>query len=475
MDKPLAPGDVIAGKLRVIRELGAGGMGTVYEVEHELTRHRRALKVLHERAAQDPAVVGRFLREASAAARIGNAHIAETFDAGRLDSGAPYLLMELLEGDTLDALLKQRGAIDAGELADLVIQACDGVQAAHDAGIVHRDLKPENLFVTTRDGAAFTKVLDFGISKFESARDPLSATREGVVIGTPYYMPPEQVRGEASIDARADVYALGVILYECACGARPFEAQSVEHLAVLIHQGRPTPLAERNPALSTEFCATVHKAMATERAERFPSARALADALAVFRTRASAPSAKPRIIIMPSSPPPAGPNLVTTSAGTAAEVSVRAFADTMASDRPPPLGPAVPASAAGPSRPPQAPTATSRRGAVAAAGVVLGVALLAGVGWLARSGAPAAAPPAASALPAQDRAQEHAAAPPPATLAPLPSAAPADPAPSSSASPLASAAPSASHGHAPPPHAEGAPSARSRTDQTGLANENPFR
>src|SRR5580700_7845309 len=211
-------GTIVANRLRIVRVIGVGGMGTVYEVEHELTKHHRALKVLQAKAAQQPSVVERFVREASAAGRIANAHIAETFDAGRLESGEPYLLMELIEGETLDARLRREGPIEVGELTDLVHQACEGVHAAHVSGIVHRDLKPENLIVTPRDGAPFVKILDFGISKFDSERTgALGITTEGLVMGTPYYMSPEQLIASPSLDARTDVYSLGVILYECAC------------------------------------------------------------------------------------------------------------------------------------------------------------------------------------------------------------------------------------------------------------------
>ena len=233
------PGTLVGGKLRIVRLLGTGGMGAVYEVEHELTKHRRALKLLHARYKVYPELIQRFLREASAAGRIGNPHIAETFDAGELETGDPYLVMELLKGETLADLLRRKQTLTVTEASELVRQACTGVQAAHDAGIVHRDLKPENLFVIERDHRPFVKILDFGISKFDPqlTGGEMSMTREGTSLGTPLYMPPEQVRGDKRIDARADVYALGVILYECVTGRRPYEAETLAHLAVLIHEG----------------------------------------------------------------------------------------------------------------------------------------------------------------------------------------------------------------------------------------------
>jgi serine/threonine protein kinase len=280
----LVPGSIIAGKFRVVRPLGVGGMGKVFEVEHQLTKHRRALKVLHPGASADS--VERFVREASAAARIGNPHVAETFDAGTLESGAPYLLMELLDGETLEERLRRQGPIAPGELATLIHQACEGMQAAHEAGIIHRDLKPGNLFIEVREGQPFLKILDFGISKFDESKTGAPGITQGdAVMGTPCYMSPEQTGG-SPIDARTDIYALGVILYECACGQRPFQAASVQRLAVLIHTGRAIPLGQRAPSLPHVFCEIVARAMATRPDQRFESARALANALVPLRTRA---------------------------------------------------------------------------------------------------------------------------------------------------------------------------------------------
>jgi serine/threonine-protein kinase len=159
-----SPGTVIADKFRIERRLGAGAMGAVYAVRHELTRHRRALKLLHPEAQTSPDLVRRFLNEASAAGRAGNPHLVETFDAGTLPSGEPYVVMELLEGETLQAALDRGGRLEVETAVEIVAQAAEGIDAAHRAGIVHRDLKPENLFLTRRDGAPFVKILDFGVS-----------------------------------------------------------------------------------------------------------------------------------------------------------------------------------------------------------------------------------------------------------------------------------------------------------------------
>ena len=278
-----APGTIVGGKFKILRRLGVGGMGAVYEIEHVFTHHRRALKLLHREVASHPAIVERFLREASAAGRIGNPHIVETFDAGTLDSGEPYLVMELLNGQELSQLIRTRGRLPIDVLSHILRQACNGIQAAHDAGVVHRDLKPDNLFVCEREGRPFVKILDFGISKFDpTLTGDHAMTREGSVLGTPYYMPPEQVRGATDLDARADIYALGVIAYEAASGRRPFDADTLPHLALLIHEGSPTPLRELCPDAPTAFCGVVEHAMATKREARIATARALASALEPF-------------------------------------------------------------------------------------------------------------------------------------------------------------------------------------------------
>jgi serine/threonine-protein kinase len=306
---PLPEGTIIAGKLRVVRQLGAGGMGAVYEVEHEFTKHRRALKMLHADMLEHPMVVARFIREASAAGHIGNPHIVETFDAGKLEGGEPYIVMEMLQGETLSDRLEKVRRLALPELVDVIRQACDGIQAAHDAGIVHRDLKPENIFLIERDGRPFVKILDFGVSKFDPTLTGGAdgTTKEGSALGTPYYMSPEQVDGDKDLDARTDVYALGVILYQCACGKRPFKADALPKLAVLIHEGKPAPLSERRPELPVGFVEVVHKAMARDRNLRFPTPRELGAALEPFSAAALDATMLETSAVRGSSKPPAAP------------------------------------------------------------------------------------------------------------------------------------------------------------------------
>ncbi|MDX2054888.1 MAG: protein kinase [Polyangiaceae bacterium] len=301
----IAPGTLLAGKLRVIRLIGEGGMGAVYEVEHELTKHRRAVKMLHAQYASMPSVVARFLREASAAGRIGSPHIIETFDAGHLATGEPYIVMEYLDGIPVDSLLRKRGPLPFHEAAEIVHQACDGIQAAHDAGIIHRDLKPENLFLLRGD-KVFIKILDFGISKFDpsSLGAVESLTVEGSALGTPYYMSAEQVRGDKQIDARTDVYALGVVLYELLTNVKPFDGETLMELSVRIHEGKYALPSQVRRDLPHEVDELVAKAMAVDRDHRFATVREFSEALRRLQTGQWAVS--DATIAFPSSLPPGG-------------------------------------------------------------------------------------------------------------------------------------------------------------------------
>jgi eukaryotic-like serine/threonine-protein kinase len=280
----VATGSVIAGKFRVERCLGSGGMGAVYAVRHELTRHRRALKLLHAERCAKPEIVARFLAEASAAGRVGSPHLVETYDAGTLPSGEPYLVMELLEGETFGELIERTGTL-APELAcELVAQAAEGVDAAHRAGIIHRDLKPDNLFIVRRPEGMFVKILDFGISKFNthSIADRHS-TLAGAVFGTPAYMAPEQLASAKDVDERADVFALGAVLFECLGGQSPYQAPSVHAIIARVTMGKPTPLASLRSGLSPALIALVERATRADPRDRTRSARALIDELAIFR------------------------------------------------------------------------------------------------------------------------------------------------------------------------------------------------
>ena len=290
-------GAVIADKYLVESVLGRGGMGLVLAAQHMELGHRVAIKVLlHYR--DDAAAAVRFLREAQTCARLKSDHIARVFDIGRLPGGAPFIVMEYLVGQDL-ATVVASGPIPVADAVRYVVDACTAVAEAHAAGIVHRDLKPANLFLTTRPrGGPLVKVLDFGISKVlieqkpEGAAEGLQAgdgrertpslTDTGALIGSPFYVSPEQIRASHSVDARADIWSLGVILYELLAGNPPFKASTLPALAVAIENDIPPPLSESRSDLPPGLEAVTARCLQKDPSARFPSVEALAQALAPF-------------------------------------------------------------------------------------------------------------------------------------------------------------------------------------------------
>lgn len=268
------PGTIIEGKYKIIRPIGVGGMGEVYEGENVRINRRVAIKVLHAAAAQNSDAVARFEREAQAAGRIGSDHILEILDLGTLDGGEHFIAMEYLDGETLGARIERLGRMTPGQVYPLIRQALVGLKAAHGAGIIHRDLKPDNLYILREKAGTpdFVKIIDFGISKFHALGSDMSMTRTGAVMGTPYYMSPEQARGSRDIDVRSDVYAMGVIMYEALSGAKPFDAETFNELLFKIVLSTPPPLAEMVPGIDAAFASIVYKAMARDVAHRFQSA-----------------------------------------------------------------------------------------------------------------------------------------------------------------------------------------------------------
>jgi serine/threonine protein kinase len=281
---PLA-GEVVGGKFVVERVLGIGGMGVVVAAHHTHLDQTVAIKFLRRDAAKDELAVSRFLREARAVSALQSEHVVRVMDAGRLDDGLPYLVMEYLNGLDLDQVLVQRGKLALEEAVEYLLQAMEAVADAHAAGIVHRDLKPSNLFLTARaDGSPLVKVLDFGISKAFDATGAkhVSLTATSMTLGSPLYMSPEQVRSSKTVDARTDVWALGIIAYELLAGVQPFEAETVTGLCAKIVADEPVPLRSIRPDVPPAFEAVVMRCLEKSAASRYQSVAELAAALRPF-------------------------------------------------------------------------------------------------------------------------------------------------------------------------------------------------
>ncbi|HEV8322242.1 MAG TPA: protein kinase, partial [Myxococcota bacterium] len=271
-----------AGSYLVERPLARGGMGEVYEARHPAIGRRVAVKVLAPECARNHEVVERFFTEARAVNVIGHENIVQIIDLASLPDGRPFLVMELLEGESLGARLRRTGPLPLDTLGEILIPVLDALAAAHALGIVHRDLKPDNVFLVRRRGRIEPKVLDFGIAKLteRAGGAPALATGTGLLLGTPVYMAPEQAAGRVrEIDARSDVYAAGVILFEMCCGQPPFDSEGFgEILVAHITQPPPAPRSLR-PDLPEGVERVILRALAKTRDERWPSAVAMAEAL----------------------------------------------------------------------------------------------------------------------------------------------------------------------------------------------------
>ena len=324
-------GDVLAGKYRVERVLGQGGMGIVVAAVHLQLRQRVALKFLLPQALKSPEMLARFAHEARAAARIRSEHVARVVDVGSLETGVPYIVMEYLEGGDLADYVAKRGPLPIEHAVELILEACEGLAEAHSLGVVHRDLKPANLFLArSPDGTACLKILDFGISKIISPDEPeFHMTQTGAIVGSPYYMAPEQMRSSRTIDARADVWSLGVILYELVSGRVPFDATTLPQLCGMVLSDPPPALDQWRADVPPRFQELVSHCLEKEPGMRFQSVADLALALAEFAPAGAARSIERILRISGSSLKPGhrasdrGPSLERTMATDWGRTSAR--------------------------------------------------------------------------------------------------------------------------------------------------------
>lgn len=278
----VTPGTILLGKYKIEKLLGMGAMGVVVLATHLDLKQRVAMKFMLPGKTPNPERHERFLREAQIASRLTTVHVARVIDVGTMpDGGAPYMVMEYLQGSDLSGVIAERGQLPIQEAAGYVLQVCEAVGEAHAAGIVHRDLKPANLFLTkTADGQACVKVLDFGVSKLMDAG--LQLTQDAMTLGSPLYMPPEQMSASKNVDARADIWALGVILYELIAGKTPFDAEQLPQLCTRVFTGEPTPLGQFRSDVPVGLEAVLLRCFEKKREDRWRNVAELAAALVPF-------------------------------------------------------------------------------------------------------------------------------------------------------------------------------------------------
>jgi serine/threonine protein kinase len=471
------PGDVLDGKYRIEHLLGEGGMGAVAKATHLLRRAPVALKFMSGAVLSLQGAVERFVNEGVAASQIDSDHVVKVFDVGRLPSGAPYLVMEYLEGCDLGQLLEREGpTLETARAVHFTVQALRALHTAHAAGIIHRDMKPSNCFIIAKEGEPdFVKLVDFGISKVRTGEDGQAAhlTRTNSALGTPLYMSPEQARSPRDVDHRTDLYSVGAILYEMLAGRTPYSSETGEYTEMLfkIFTTEPEPLSQSRPDLPAALVAIVTRALQRDPKARFASAAEMAEALSPFADERSSQvlsrlrgrrSGGPAHSITPIAP---------ETRAEKSEATAQTFASAGVSGRPASTGMGVAREAGSPTG---ATRATRRQAGIAIAAVML---LAAGAGFFVLRAHPPATlhsdePRAASAspgpsegtipLPGAGGAGEPSASSPTVTLTP-----------ENTAGPMASTTPSATGSaraaggtQKPPPHPTATATAATTTPAT---------
>lgn len=279
---PVCAGELLDGKYRVDRVIGVGGMGVVVAASHVQLQSQVAIKFLLPEVISNPQIVERFLREARAAVRIQSEHVARVSDVGTLANGAPYMVMEYLEGQDLADALAKGGPMPVAQTVGYLLQACEAIAEAHALGIVHRDLKPANLFLASRARREpIVKVLDFGISKTVDA-ESLGLTKTSAIMGSPYYMSPEQMKSARDADARSDIWALGIILYELLTGVPPFQGQTITEIVVSVTQGHVPKIRDLRPDVPVGIGEVIERCLKRDPQQRYADILQLARALVPF-------------------------------------------------------------------------------------------------------------------------------------------------------------------------------------------------
>lgn len=327
------PGDIIGGKYRVERVIGQGGMGTVVRARHTLLEQDVAIKVLATELASDPQYAARFMREAQTAVTIKGEHVVRVLDVGTRENGAPFMVMEYLDGKDLAAIVETSGPLPVSDAIDHILQACEALAEAHVAGLTHRDIKPSNLFLTKRsDGSPLVKLLDFGIAKPSTTTTDSRLTATGAAMGSPSYMSPEQVRNAKNVDHRSDIWSLGASLHEILTGLPPFQAETFPALCAAIIADEPKPLREVRKDAPVDVERIIGKCLEKKPENRYADVAALAVALAPFGGSSSQISVE-RIakIISPGAPRAPMDSISRVSISPASGPSTSAFAATAAS------------------------------------------------------------------------------------------------------------------------------------------------
>jgi len=323
--------------VRLTRPLGEGGMGSVWVADHLALRTQVVVKFIAEDLAKHPEALARFSREAAMAAQVKSPHVVQTFDHGVTDDGRPYIVMELLEGRDLATRLETAGRMAPADVVHVVAQLARALDRAHDRGIVHRDIKPNNIFLcdVDRSGEIFVKLLDFGIAKgldgatlpagMPSAAGRLDGnTKTGSMIGTPYYMSPEQLTGAKEIDYRTDLWSVGVVAFEALTGAKPFDADTIGGIAVKVHSEPRPKITSLRPDLPPSVDAWFERACARSPRDRFASAKEMADALAATVAGHAPPEVAGPAVVIASVPPSQIPHIDAHAATDAGVVRSRA-------------------------------------------------------------------------------------------------------------------------------------------------------